>query len=193
VGGIGFCIMREKRRSPPSSSPDERDRRKSTRSRSPRRSSPRKSSPRRRERDPTPPPNYSKTGTLDRERLTKEGVVLKYAEPLDATPPQRYQLHVFKNQRMEPCIRLDTQSCYLFGKEPVCDIVLQHPSISKQHAVIQYRRSKPYLIDLESSNGTRLNGKRIPTSRYVELQHKDLIQFAYSTREYVLLHVDQVE
>jgi smad nuclear-interacting protein 1 len=107
---------------------------------------------------------------------------------LDATPPQAYQLHVFKNSKIEPTIPLDTQSCYLFGKERICDIVLKHPSISKQHAVIQYRNSKPYLIDLESSNGTRLNGKKIPTSRYVELQHKDLLQFGYSTREYILLH-----
>jgi smad nuclear-interacting protein 1 len=46
---------------------------------------------------------------------------------------------------------------------------------------------RPYIIDLESANGTLVNGDRIPSSRYIELQHKDMIQFGLSSREYVLM------
>jgi smad nuclear-interacting protein 1 len=79
-------------------------------------------------------------------------------------------------------------------------LLAEHPSISKQHAVIQFRytekrnefgdkigRVKPYLIDLESANGTILNKEKVPESRYLELRDKDLIQFGSSTREYVLM------
>src|SRR5277367_4812326 len=75
-----------------------------------------------------------------------------------------------------------------------------HPSDSKQHAVIQFRwiekrnefgdklgRVRPYLIDLESANGTKLNKELIPSSRYLELRDKDMIHFGDSTREYVLM------
>lgn len=64
-----------------------------------------------------------------------------------------------------------SESCYLIGKdERVCDIMCENSSISRQHAVIQFRSQyimemegdykmevKPYIMDLESTNGTHLN------------------------------------
>jgi smad nuclear-interacting protein 1 len=47
---------------------------------------------------------------------------------------------------------------------------------------------KPYVIDLNSSNGTYLNNQKIDPQRYVELREKDVVKFGYSSREYVLLH-----
>ena len=46
----------------------------------------------------------------------------------------------------------------------------------------------PYIIDLESSNGTYVNNKKIEAKRYVELKEQDVLKFGYSSREYVLLH-----
>ena len=95
------------------------------------------------------------------------------------------------------------------------DVPIDHPSCSRQHAVLQYRfevkiclfciyylllrlsllhfrmvqkRVLPYIIDLGSSNGTYLNNKRIDPQRYYELREKDMLKFGYSSREYVLLH-----
>lgn len=78
---------------------------------------------------------------------------------------------------------------------------IDHPSASKQHAVLQYRlvkyetedgriakRIRPYIIDLNSSNGTFLNNTKIDPSKYYELMEKDVLKFAFSSREYVLLH-----
>ena len=80
------------------------------------------------------------------------------------------------------------------------DMAAEHPSVSKQHAVIQFRyiekrneygdkigKVKPYLIDLESANGTLLNSEKVSQSRYLELRDKDMIKFGQSTREYVLV------
>jgi smad nuclear-interacting protein 1 len=88
----------------------------------------------------------------------------------------------------------------------VADLPLDHPSCSKQHAVLQYRlievqdeegnsrrEVKPYIMDLESTNGTFLNGERIESSRYYELKEKDMLKFGMSTREFVILHEDSVQ
>lgn len=50
------------------------------------------------------------------------------------------------------------------------------------------KRVRPYIIDLDSANGTYINNKRIESRKYVELLEKDVIKFGYSSREYVLLH-----
>lgn len=47
---------------------------------------------------------------------------------------------------------------------------------------------RPYLIDLDSANGTYINNKKIDSRKYVELLEKDVIKFGFSSREYVLLH-----
>jgi len=47
---------------------------------------------------------------------------------------------------------------------------------------------RPYLMDLDSTNGTFINQNRIEPRRYYELFEKDTIKFGISSREYVLLH-----
>lgn len=74
----------------------------------------------------------------------------------------------------------------LFTFRKAVDIPLDHPSCSKQHAALQYRHVieknefgdqkgvvKPFIIDLESTNGTHVNGETIPPARYYELRLND--------------------
>jgi smad nuclear-interacting protein 1 len=131
-------------------------------------------------------------------------IILKYHEPAEARKPpakDEWKLFVFKGADILETIELSKRSCWLVGRElAVADMAAEHPSISKQHAVIQFRyiekknefgdrtgKVKPYIIDLESANGTLLNKEEIPPSRYLELRDKDMIQFGHSTREYVLM------
>ncbi|QSZ31173.1 hypothetical protein DSL72_000736 [Monilinia vaccinii-corymbosi] len=154
-------------------------------------------------------PNLGQTGVLAAASNTitqadGNAIVLKYHEPPEACkPPARddWKLFVFKGADIIETIDLSTRSCWLIGRElAVVDLAAEHPSISKQHAVIQFkatekvnefgdktRKVKPYLIDLESANGTMLNKDPMDKSRYVELMDKDMIQFGHSTREYVLM------
>ncbi|KAI9790097.1 MAG: hypothetical protein M1816_005567 [Peltula sp. TS41687] len=149
-------------------------------------------------------PNFQPTGRLAAESNTLAGIVLKYHEPAEArkpAPDAGWRLYVFKGADLLETIELGSRSCWLFGRErTVADFPLDHPSSSKQHAVVQFRylvktnefgdkdgMVRPYLIDLESANGTMVNGDHIPATRYVELRHKDMIQFGLSTREYVLM------
>jgi len=154
-------------------------------------------------------PNYAPTGLLaaaSNSIAAADGtsIVLKYHEPPEARkPPTKdiWKLFVFKGNDIVETIELGLRSCWLVGRElAVVDMPAEHPSVSKQHAVIQFRyiekrnefgdktgKVRPYLIDLESANKTLLNKEEVPSSRYLELRDKDMIQFGHSTREYVLM------
>jgi smad nuclear-interacting protein 1 len=154
-------------------------------------------------------PNLAPTGLLaaaSNSVAQADGteIVLKYHEPAEARkPPAKdvWKLFVFKGADIVETIELSRRSCWLIGRElAVVDMAAEHPSISKQHAVIQFRyiekrneygdklgKVRPYLIDLNSANGTMLNKDPIQGSRYLELRDKDMIQFGQSTREYVLM------
>lgn len=55
------------------------------------------------------------------------------------------------------------------------------------------RRTRPYIIDLGSANGTYLNKERIEPQRYFELIEKDILKFGFSSREFVVLNEKSLE
>lgn len=136
--------------------------------------------------------------------MTGTSVVLKYNEPPELRNPPTsapWRLYVFKGSQTLETIELGTQSCWLFGRErSVVDCAMEHPSCSKQHAVLQFQYVKQkneygdreggvrlYVIDLDSANGTRVNGERVPERRFVEVKSGAVLGFEESTREYVVL------
>lgn len=73
-----------------------------------------------------------------------------------------FRFYPFKGDKALPILYIHRQSAFLIGRDKkVVDIALEHPSISKQHAALQYRatpftrpdgtqgrRVRPYVIDL---------------------------------------------
>lgn len=148
-------------------------------------------------------PNFGLSGKLTEETNTYRGVVIKYSEPPEARKPRRrWRLYPFKGEKALQTLYIHRESGYLIGRErKVVDLPVDHPSCSKQHAALQYRlvpftrengstgkRVRPYLIDLDSANGTYINNKKMEPKKYYELFERDVIKFGYSSREYVLLH-----
>ncbi|CAN6470795.1 unnamed protein product [Victoria cruziana] len=149
-------------------------------------------------------PSFELSGKLAEETNRVKGITLLFTEPPDARKPDiRWRLYVFKaGEVLNEPLYVHRQSCYLFGRERrVADVPTDHPSCSKQHAVIQFRlvekegadglmkkQVRPYLMDLGSTNGTFINDNQIEPQRYYELFEKDTIRFGNSSREYVLLH-----
>lgn len=148
-------------------------------------------------------PIFAKSGLLSRGKIVND-IELKHSEPNDAIVPQEYfKLHYIEphfrpllKAKLRLCVGSNTsqlnefdlgpKSSYLIGrvgKDPhtITDIQVPDPACSKQHCVIQWREVKgqllPYLIDLESVNGTYLNGVLIPSRRYIELSSNDIISF----------------
>ncbi|XP_005098646.1 smad nuclear-interacting protein 1 isoform X2 [Aplysia californica] len=148
-------------------------------------------------------PNFELSGKLTEDTNTFRGVVIKYNEPPEAMMPKRkWRLYPFKGETSLPVLHIHRQSAFLLGRDRrIADIPVDHPSCSKQQAALQFRampytrpdgssgrRVRPYIIDLESANGTYVNGEKIEAKRYYELKEKDVIKFGFSTREYVVLH-----
>lgn len=88
-------------------------------------------------------PNLGLSGKLAAETNKVDGVEMKFVPPAEArrcTKP-RWRLYVFKGKDLvgDP-LPLDRFPFFLFGKErKVVDIPIDHPSCSRQHAVICFR------------------------------------------------------
>lgn len=150
-------------------------------------------------------PNFGLSGALAKDQSgaggsnVYKGVLLKFQEPPEArTPNTQWRFYVFRGEEQIETLHVSKQSAYLFARnEDIADIPLMHPSCSSQHAVLQYRAlpsketgkltCQPYLMDLESTNGSFINGVRIDAARYYQLKKGDVLKFGSSTREYVLL------
>ncbi len=70
------------------------------------------------------------------------------------------------------------------GDDGIYHLVINEPTIGRRHAIIDYKDYTYWLVDLNSSNGTYLNGKK--TSDQVPLKHGDRIRFHKTEFEFVM-------
>eukprot|EP01063_Lacrimia_lanifica_P009727 TRINITY_DN16624_c0_g1_i1.p1 TRINITY_DN16624_c0_g1~~TRINITY_DN16624_c0_g1_i1.p1 ORF type:complete len:246 (+),score=80.54 TRINITY_DN16624_c0_g1_i1:56-793(+) len=147
---------------------------------------------------------FASTGLLaEDEGQTYKGRTLKWTEPADMERTQRrWVLYVLRDGKPiegERMYELQENPAFMFGRDAgICDFPLAHPSISSQHAVLVFRATAseeqpgktavtPYVIDLDSTNGTSLNKKRLRPKVYTPLGNGDMLQFGNSSREFVLI------
>lgn len=83
---------------------------------------------------------------------------------------QKQQTRAFEGERL------------IVGREPICNLQLNHPSVSRQHCAIARKGEVFILEDLHSSNGTFVNGRRISGSFY--LNNGDDIQVGEYTLKF---------
>jgi len=154
-------------------------------------------------------PDFKPSGALKRGTIyQKNGFDLKYLPPSEAQKPNRkFRIYELKDGEEKDVYHLHRKDHFIFGRNSkVCDIPLKHLSISKQHAVLQYRRRSkttatgqrydvidPYLIDLETTHGTKINGEKMKTKKYYQLLSEDVIKFGLSSRDYIFLPQDVIE
>lgn len=75
------------------------------------------------------------------------------------------------------------------GRHPDNSFVIDHPSISKFHAIIEFDDgSRAYLSDKGSLNGTKLNGISLQSQKQYPLQSGDKIRFGFDEHEYRFLN-----
>ena len=95
--------------------------------------------------------------TLRRPRQARPGVrdrvlaaLRRALELTEPTPPQLLALDW-----------TGTRDELLVGRHDACDVMVGHPSVSRKHARLSFRDGHWVLRDLDSTNGTRVNGKRV--------------------------------
>ena len=134
-------------------------------------------------------------------------------------PPgeQAFSLSVIKNGTIIDELDLSGKAYLVFGRLPNCDVQLEHPSISRYHAVLQYRPASReekereggesenhtvfstnprepgyYVYDLGSTHGTYLNKRRLDQRCYFRVRVGQMIKFGGSSRLF-LLEVNNIQ
>uniref|UniRef100_A0A8C8VFC6 Solute carrier family 4 member 1 adaptor protein n=1 Tax=Pelusios castaneus TaxID=367368 RepID=A0A8C8VFC6_9SAUR len=116
----------------------------------------------------------------------------RYQEPpWGSCPPDeaRYALEILKGGTIVDTLRLEGKSWFLVGRLPGCALALEHPSVSRHHAVLQYRgQNQPgfYIYDLDSTHGTFLNKARLPPRTYCRVRVGHGLRFGGSSRLFLL-------
>eukprot|EP00698_Gefionella_okellyi_P001120 TRINITY_DN11011_c0_g1_i1.p1 TRINITY_DN11011_c0_g1~~TRINITY_DN11011_c0_g1_i1.p1 ORF type:complete len:702 (+),score=185.88 TRINITY_DN11011_c0_g1_i1:63-2108(+) len=107
--------------------------------------------------------------------------------PWSAQPKSAFRFEVLKSGQIIDDIDLSEKPFYILGRHgELCDIVLDHPSSSRQHAVLQHKGDdEVYLFDLESSHGTFINKQQIQPRKFCRIRDGDMIKFGQSLRLYI--------
>ena len=104
--------------------------------------------------------SFSITNEIEREMMADTGVVAKVsdvAEPINSSPRLVEAALVLQNGER---ITLDTDSLKI-GRQASCRIVFNDSNVSREHAQLRRSADGWKLLDLGSTNGTKINGVKI--------------------------------
>ncbi len=122
---------------------------------------------------------YGTAGTAEQERRAERAARLGNTGVLyEDSDFEQHLVLVNRNPKQRDSIILEEES-YIVGKlDSRCDIVIDHPSVSRVHAKLERQGKMYFLCDLNSTNGTFLNGKRLMVNERVVIHPGDEIAFA---------------
>ena len=80
-----------------------------------------------------------------------------------------------------PVIRLDYPVIFV-GRHPDCDVRIKSRKISRRHCCIALVENRIVIRDLGSTNGIRVNGKRVSEA---ELGPNDIVMIAHLRYQYL--------
>jgi predicted component of type VI protein secretion system len=78
---------------------------------------------------------------------------------------------------------------HLVGRSPLASLLLNHPYISAQHAVVRWVGGYWELRDLGSRNGTYLNGERLQSTGSIRLELGARIAFGRPEQDWELIEI----
>jgi len=106
---------------------------------------------------------------------------------------EQYNVEIIKNGVVLTHLDVTTKPYFVLGRLSNCDLVLEHPSISRYHSVLQYRSIADekqekgwYLYDLGSTHGTFLNKQQLPPRVFCRIQCGHVFKFGVSSRMFIL-------
>lgn len=107
--------------------------------------------------------------------------------PLEVSIPE-WQLHNLEN----PDIGAShfNKLKISIGRDEKNDLVIPKPTVSNIHATIEFRDEAFYLEDQRSTNGTRLNDRKVTPGQSMRLKSGDRIKFA--NHEFKFVRLDQL-
>ncbi|XP_024526862.1 kanadaptin-like [Selaginella moellendorffii] len=101
-------------------------------------------------------------------------------------PGKPYFLEVLKDGSILEELPVSEKGAYMFGRHENCDFALDHPSISRHHAVLQYNSNgDAFIFDLSSTHGTFVNKLKVKAKVHVPVHVGSIFRFGLSTRMYL--------
>lgn len=79
----------------------------------------------------------------------------------------KVSIRIKTGRSSEQNIETNVVSSLIFGRSSACDIFIDDTKLSRQHFVIENKNNELYVTDLQSKNGTFLNGIRIKNRRKI--------------------------
>ena len=71
-----------------------------------------------------------------------------------------------------------TKETFVVGRAPTCDVIIDHPQVSREHLRVEWKDEKIFITDLGSSHGTSLNGKPLTPKKSSQYISGDNLTFA---------------
>ncbi|CAN6197986.1 unnamed protein product [Urochloa humidicola] len=121
------------------------------------------------------------------ERQRQQRPRAPYVIPEWSTAPDHpFFLEVLKDGTIVDQLDVSKKGAYMFGRIDMCDFVLEHPTVSRFHAILQFRNDgKVFLYDLGSTHGSFINKSQVKKNLYTEIHVGDVIRFGQSSRLYI--------
>ena len=156
---------------------------------------------------PPPPPLFSERD----DRVARQGAETRApppsatADPPSAPPPapagggyvepewgglpsSDFSLEVLKDGAIVDVVDCRGRSRLALGRTPDNDVVLEHPSSSRLHAVLQFSEGgdEIFLYDAGSTHGTFVNRRKLKSRVHAPVFVGDQIRFGQSSRTFIV-------
>jgi len=122
------------------------------------------------------PPENDKKEKDDREDSVDRTIITTFDEI--SKEKEKHAYIIFLSGPLMGKMHLLQEGTVVMGRVGDVDIPVNDLGISRRHCSIEYHKGKAILRDLESTNGTYLNGVKVPEA---ELRDGDKIQISSST------------
>lgn len=85
-------------------------------------------------------------------------------------------------------VDLSGKDRFTFGRSPDADVIVQHPSCSRLHCVLQFKAgtSDVFVYDCGSTHGTFVNRRQLRAHAFMPLRVGDQLRLGQSSRFYIL-------
>ena len=109
--------------------------------------------------------------------------------PWGAVPVTPFSLDVIEDGVVLETLDVSSCSHYVLGRHPSsADLVVPHPSVSRDHAVIQHRDTGEILFfDLGSTHGSTVDEEAVPVKTYIALRVGAMIRLGQSSCQLCLM------
>ena len=134
----------------------------------------------------------SNNNKKDKKKKTTEEEI--FSAPTEVLPPSSFlpKLIVIKGERSGQEIAINKESMSI-GRDLKADIKIRDTSVSKRHAVLFLKGDEVYIKDLNSANGTYVNGEKILPNKEIALKNGDKIEIGKNQYEFESIALEEKE